>query len=273
MSTLYRISRGKSEAQIVKCIKHVTLFLVFTCISFYGFTQTKISGVVTDDHKQPLADASVYVKESANGTITDSAGHFSFFVEVKGEQKITASLVGFKEAEKTISSADTSIEINFVLRPAGKELEPVIISAGSFEASDKAKGASLTPMDAVTVAGSGADIANSLRSLPGAQQVGEREGLFVRGGTAEETKQFVDGTLIKSPNYSTVPGLPQPARLNPFLFKGILFNTGGYSALYGQALSSALILESVDLPRSIFRRSTYFSYGCWYRFSKPCSKQ
>src|SRR6478752_3991506 len=40
----------------------------------------------------------------------------------------------------------------------------------------------------------------------------------------------------------------QPARLNPFLFKGILFNTGGYSALYGEALSSALILETVDLP-------------------------
>ena len=87
-----------------------------------------------------------------------------------------------------------------------------------------------------------------LRSLPGAQQVGESEGLFVRGGTGEETKQFVDGTLLKNPNYPSVPGMPQPARLNPFLFKGILFNTGGYSALYGQALSSALILETVDLP-------------------------
>ena len=248
MSTLYKIRRGKSDTQIVKCAKHVILFFLFTCITFYGFAQTKISGVVTDDRKQPLANASVYVKESANGTITDSAGHFSISVEMKGGQKLTASLVGFKEAEKILQPTDTAIEINFVLKPAGKALEPVIISAGSFEASDKAKGASLTPMDAVTVAGSGADLANSLRSLPGSQQVGEREGLFVRGGTADEAKQFVDGTLVKSPNYTAVPGLPQPARLNPFLFKGILFNTGGYSALYGQALSSALILESVDLP-------------------------
>ncbi|MFN2439182.1 MAG: TonB-dependent receptor plug domain-containing protein, partial [Chitinophagaceae bacterium] len=31
-------------------------------------------------------------------------------------------------------------------------------------------------------------------------------------------------------------------------FKGTVFSTGGYSALYGQALSSALILESIDLP-------------------------
>jgi hypothetical protein len=103
-------------------------------------------------------------------------------------------------------------------------------------------------MDAVTVAGNGGDLANALRFLPGAQQIGEKEGLFVRGGTSEETKQFVDGTLLRSPNFASVPNIPQSARLNPFLFKGILFSTGGYSALYGQALSSALILETIYLP-------------------------
>src|SRR5690606_36582651 len=40
------------------------------------------------------------------------------------------------------------------------------------------------------------------------------------------------------------------ARIDPFLFKGILFSTGGYSALYGQAMSSALILESIDIPEA-----------------------
>jgi hypothetical protein len=138
--------------------------------------------------------------------------------------------------------------LNIVLQAEEKNLDPVTVSAGSFEASDKAKGASLTPMDAMTVAGNGGDISNSLRSLPGAQQIGDKEGLFVRGGTGDETKQFIDGALMPVPNYSSVPGVIQPARINPFLFKGVLFNTGGYSALYGEALSSALILESVDLP-------------------------
>jgi hypothetical protein len=32
------------------------------------------------------------------------------------------------------------------------------------------------------------------------------------------------------------------------LFKGTLFSTGGYSAQYGQALSSVLILRTQDLP-------------------------
>ncbi|GAB1351208.1 hypothetical protein MASR1M107_34230 [Ignavibacteriales bacterium] len=32
------------------------------------------------------------------------------------------------------------------------------------------------------------------------------------------------------------------------LFKGTIFSTGGYSAQYGQALSSTLLLRSIDLP-------------------------
>lgn len=141
-------------------------------------------------------------------------------------------------------------EQDSTLKKEPRMLEEVQVSAGSFEASDRAKGASLTPIDAVTVAGSNNDLSQALRALPGVQQIGEREGLFVRGGTGEETKQFMDGILIKHPNYPSVPGLPQYARVDPFLFKGILFSTGGYSALYGQAMSSALILESIDIPEA-----------------------
>ncbi|MBS0032024.1 TonB-dependent receptor plug domain-containing protein [Chitinophaga sp. 22321] len=151
------------------------------------------------------------------------------------------TLIKDSASYSTTVKADTAIK-------SKRSLHEVVISAGSFEASDRAKGASLTPIDAVTVAGSNGDISQALRSLPGAQQIGETEGLFVRGGTGEETRQFIDGTLVKTPNYPSVPGVPQYARINPFLFKGILFSSGGYSALYGEAMSSALILESVDLP-------------------------
>jgi hypothetical protein len=207
-----------------------------------------IRGVVTDTHQQPLPAASVYIKTRMDAVITDSTGHFSFTTNAKGGQTIVASSVGFREMEQWVEITDSVIEINFELQQNEKTLDPVIVSAGSFEASDKAKGASLNPMDAMTVAGNGGDIAISLRSLPGTQTIGEKEGLFVRGGTSDEAKQFIDGTLMKSPNYASVPGIIQPARVNPFLFKGILFTTGGYSALYGEALSSALILETVDLP-------------------------
>jgi vitamin B12 transporter len=215
---------------------------------FQLHAQTIVSGKVVNTKKEPIAAASIKIKESNIGTNADSLGNFSLSIAEKGKRILQISSVGYNTKEMQINIGNSALYLEIVLKDESKPLADVVVSAGSFEASDKAKGASLTPMDAMTVAGNGGDIVNSLRSLPGAQQIGEKEGLFIRGGTSEEAKQFVDGTLLKNPNYSSVPGIPQLARVNPFLFKGILFNTGGYSALYGEALSSALILESVDLP-------------------------
>jgi vitamin B12 transporter len=212
-----------------------------------AWAQTEISGTVTDKKKQPIEFANVFIEGTSAGATTDSLGRFDFKTNLKGQQILSVSAMGYKSDSKPIQ-LHAPVSLNIVLQEDVSTLEPVVISAGSFEASDKSKGASLNPIDVVTTAGSNGDIANALRTLPGTQQIGEQEGLFVRGGTNEETKQFMDGTLIKSPNFSSVPGILQPARVSPFLFKGILFSSGGYSALYGQALSGALILESTDLP-------------------------
>lgn len=217
-------------------------------VAFAALAQTRINGEVTGPLGEPVPGAHVRIKGSPSGTVADSLGKFNFTTARRGRQTLLVSSLGFKTYQQPVTLADSAITLYITLDDAANTLEAVTISAGSFEASDKAKGASLTPIDAYTVAGNGGDISNALRSLPGSQQVGEREGLFVRGGTSDETRMFVDGTLMKNPNYASVPGIMQPARINLFLFKGVLFNTGGYSALYGQAMSSALILESIDLP-------------------------
>src|SRR5690606_3493480 len=141
------------------------------------------------------------------------------------------------------------IELDIQLKEEITELTAVMVTAGTFEASDrKRSSAVLDPIDIVTTASANGDITGALKTLPGAQQVGESEGLYVRGGTAAETKTFIDGTLVNNFFFSSVPNIAQFGRFSPFIFKGTVFSTGGYSALYGQALSSALILESIDLP-------------------------
>ena len=225
---------------------HILFFMVCTVAAN---AQTTIKGIITNNNKDPQANATLHVKQTNQGVYADSAGRFELTISGKGKRKLEISSVGYLTREMEIVLNDSIIHLDIELGLESKTLgDVVVISVGSFEASDNAKGAALTPIDAVTVAGNGGDIANALRALPGAQTIGEEEGLFVRGGTNAEAKQFVDGALLPSPNFASVPGLPQPARLNPFLFKGILFSSGGYSALYGEAMSGALILETVNLP-------------------------
>ena len=155
---------------------------------------------------------------------------------------------GYSSYKQKITIDKTPLVQNISIKELITELNAVTITAGSFEASDKKKGTVLTSLDIVTTAGGNGDITGALKTLPGTQQVGESEGLFVRGGSATESKIFIDGSLVNNFFYSSLPGLATRGRFNPFLFKGTVFSTGGYSALYGQALSAALILESADLP-------------------------
>jgi hypothetical protein len=233
----------------MKPITRYSFLLLLTTLYFFTNAQTVISGKVTDK-KNPLPAVSITLKDTYDGATTDSTGKFSFKTFEKGEYVLSATSIGYKPFEqKIILEGKGSITIDIVLKEEVTELSAVVISAGTFEASDRKRAAAvLNPIDIVTTASANGDVTGALKTLPGAQQVGEAEGLFVRGGTAGETKIFIDGTLVNSFFQSSTPNIASYGRFSPFLFKGTIFSTGGYSALYGQALSSALILESIDLP-------------------------
>src|SRR3990170_1213898 len=185
---------------------------------------------------------------TAQITISAPDGSFSFPTTDTGITKLLVTISGYRPFEEKIIIRTTPLIFNVTLKESITELQAVILTAGSFEASDKKRGSVLKSIDIVTTAGQQADIVAALKTLPGAQQVGETEGLFVRGGTGAETKVFIDGMMVSNPFYSSVPDIAQRGRFSPLLFKGTVFSSGGYSAQYGQGLSSALILESIDLP-------------------------
>lgn len=229
-----------------KMAKWILLVACFLAGSAYA--QVGINGKVLDNKKRPLKGASITIKDSYDGATTDSAGHFSFITSEKDSQLLVVTIIGYTTLEQKLFIGNTDIELTLQMKEEISELKAVVITAGTFEASDRKKTTVLDPIDIVTTASGNGDVTGALKTLPGAQQVGEKEGLFVRGGTAAETKTFIDGTLVNNFFYSSVPNISQRGRFSPFIFKGTVFSTGGYSALYGQALSSALILESIDLP-------------------------
>ena len=224
------------------------LTLIFLFTSAYGTAQVKISGRITDNHNNGVGFVSISIQNSYDGTTSDSLGNFSFSTTEKGEHILIVSATGYKPFDQKINIEGVSQTINISLKEEITELKAVVISAGTFEASDQKRATALNPIDIVTTASANGDITSAIKTLPGTQQVGESEGLFVRGGTASESKIFIDGTLVNNFFYSSEPNQATRGRFNPFLFKGTIFSSGGYSALYGQALSSVLLLESIDLP-------------------------
>lgn len=224
------------------------ILLVSLLMAFFLNAQTTVSGKVIFKNKG-VKDISVTLKDTYDGSTTDENGTYSFTTSEKGKYILVFSNPKFVEVEKSIDLADEPLIINADLKEEISEIASVTISAGSIEASDRKRAtALLTPLDIYTTAGANGQISSALETLPGVQKVGETEGLFVRGGTRTETKFFMDGNLVNNFFGNSVPGLKSMDRLNTSLFKGNVFSSGGYSAVYGQALSSVLILESIDFP-------------------------
>ena len=227
---------------------------IFTLLFTFAFTftliaQITISGKVLGRNNKPLKNVSVTLKDTYDGATTDETGNYKFATSEKGSQILIFSHPKFIEIEKSIQIEDKNLILNAELKESVSEIDAVVISAGSIEASDKKRATTiLTPIDVYTTAGANGQISSALETLPGVQKVGESEGLFVRGGTGTETKFFMDGNLVNNYFGNSVPGIKAMDRLNTSLFKGNVFSSGGYSAVYGQALSGVLALESIDLP-------------------------
>ena len=224
------------------------LLLVSFLMGVFLNAQITVSGSVNFKNKG-VKDVSVTLKDTYDGTTTDANGNFSFETSEKGNHVLLFSNPKFAEVEKDIVITDENIKINADMKEQISEIDAVVISAGSIEASDRKRATTLlTPIDIYTTAGANGQVTSALETLPGVQKIGETEGLFVRGGTGDETKFFMDGNLVNNFFGNSIPGVKSMDRLNTSLFKGNVFSSGGYSAVYGQALSSVLVLESIDFP-------------------------
>ena len=224
--------------------KFITLLLAGLAIGT-ARGQVTLKGRVSEGHGRPVAYASVSVKNSLDGGTTDSTGYFSFQTSGKGILEVTA--VGFVPLEYILTGNPDTLHL--VMQNVPRQLGEVVITAGTIEATDDRLLTILKPVDLMSNASSTGDIVGAIQNLPGVQRNGGDEtGLFVRGGDATETVVVVDGTTVQNPFFSDVPGVGQRSRFNSFQLKGTSFSTGGYSARYGQALSSVLDLQTTDLP-------------------------
>lgn len=250
-----------------------TVFLLLCFFGFGGIALGKvadqdpipISGTVKNRQGQAVVSANVFIKGTLTGAHTDEHGFFQFNTTIRGDTLLLIRHIGMHDQEFHIHIQDqgiTGLPPEIRMDEKSSRVDDVLISASLDRISlDGNRAILLRTMDIETTAGSDGDIVGALKSLPGVQQIGEDAALFVRGGSKEEARTMIDGLEISHPYYTGVPGLAQKSRFSPHLFKGISFNTGGYSSVYGDALSSVLALESRDHPTKSSTIIAMMPYG------------
>lgn len=103
--------------------KSLTLFSLILFFSVAAYSQT-VTGTVTDDNKQPVAGATVQVKNTSRATVTNTSGRFE--INATGSDVIVFSFVGLTTQEIPVSNRNI---LNISLTTGTQNLNEVVVTA------------------------------------------------------------------------------------------------------------------------------------------------
>jgi outer membrane receptor protein involved in Fe transport len=118
---------------LIKSIKFLVLFLAL--VPAVGHAQLNgsyiLSGVVKDDHGQPLIGTTVTIKGTTNSTASDSTGKFSLTTSAKLPYTLIFKAVGFQSQEFYIKNTNSAI--NITLSSQSLLINEVVVTASRKE--------------------------------------------------------------------------------------------------------------------------------------------
>ena len=202
--------------------------------------QRTLSGVVVrSDSLAPVNGAAIV--GSGKAAITDADGRFSLSLPA-GRVNIEVTAEGFFLLATTIDLTDHDVTgAQFTLAPNAAFSSSVNVVASAPTVSPAAT--PVTPRDVLKTAGSLDNVFRTLQTLPGVSAAEEFSSrMTVRGGAPDQNLTMMDGVEIHDPY--RLFGLT--SAFNPETIRRFELATAGFSAKYGDRLSSLLMIENRD---------------------------
>lgn len=167
----------------------------------------KISGVVKDETGEPVIGASVLIKGSMYGVITNIDGMFELSCPIKSSDVLVVSFVGMKTVEQPVGN---STKFNVVMHAAATDLEEIVVvgygtsSVRDLTGSVASIGAKqLDQLNTTNVSSMLQNLASGVQVAQGTGKPGETVRVRVRGATSltgsNEPLYVIDGVPIDDP--------------------------------------------------------------------------
>lgn len=246
-----------------KLIKSIILlsFFCLTALPLYSQITGEITGRVLDEsNQQYLPDVSVSVISSGkviSGSLTDEEGFFKISKLPVGEYSVRFELAGYLSliTDNVIvnsgAPADLKAELKLIVTDEIEVTENRFDSQNDLSNSVK----NLQYEEIRRTPGGFEDIGRVVQLLPGVSFVNDgRNDLIVRGGSSSENLYLVDNTTVPNINHFGSQGSTGgPISIIDLDFiREADFLTGGFSAKYGDKLSSVLEISLREGNREKF---------------------
>ncbi|MVM30016.1 TonB-dependent receptor plug domain-containing protein [Spirosoma sp. HMF4905] len=229
----------------------VFLFCLLGHIGIVSAQNRSITGVISDaETAKPLGGATVQIKGTILGTVTDGSGNFKLSVPPTASRTLLISMIGYGRQEITITNDQP---LTIALRPSSELLDQVVVAASRVEESLLRSPVSIEKLDANAIRQSpSANYFEALNNVKGVDMV--TSGLTyrqinTRGFNSTGNSRFlqlVDGMDNQSPGLGFAVG-------NLFGVSDIDVESaelipGSASALYGPVAFNGLLYTRTKSP-------------------------
>jgi len=228
--------------------QRLSFFILFIGFAIGAFAQNKITGIVTDTSGEPVIGASVVVKGTTNGSITDLNGNFSI-LNVPQNTTLVVSYIGY--VSQTIATNGRH-ELKVSLVEDKKTLEEVVVVGYGVQKKSDVTGA-LTRIGQTEL--NAMPVKDALQAMQGKtagvdittnQRPGETGGISIRGVRSLNADQgplyVVDGMIIQNGGIEN---------LNPQDIESIdVLKDASATAIYGSRGANGVILVTTKHGRN-----------------------
>ncbi len=212
-----------------------------------------INGYVVDEATQEtMIGATVRVKGTKLGAITNKSGFFAIVNVPPGKQTLLVTYVGYEPQEVEVSLAPGGSEkVTVSIRQKPKANQITVTGERDLEKRQIDVSRVNVPVEQLKQLriGGESDVFRSLQYMPGILTSSQiSSGLYIRGGSPDQNLVLIDGSTVYNPTHL----LGFFSAFNADAIKDVDLIKGGFPAEYGGRLSAVLGLTQMDGNRNEF---------------------
>ena len=237
--------------------------------------------VIDAETSYPLSNVTVIVKDLEKGVYTNEKGQYRIMNLPVGNYTVVFQIIGTQPQLKpdVIIRSNRTTFVNGELKRAAIQIEGINVKTDYFAKTEEQTTSviSFSNEEIRRAPGSAGDVSRIMMSLPSVAKVNDQSNnLIVRGGNPMENSFYIDN--IEIPNINHFPHQGSSGGpigiLNVDFIQNVTFNTGGFSAIYGDKLSSIMELDFRDGNPNEFDGQIDFNFaGFGGIFEGPTSKK
>lgn len=239
-------------------MKFAYIFILMTLLSTrLIFAQSgNIEGTVTDSETgEVLVGVNVFIGDTYLGAATDMEGYFRIINVPPGRHTLKLSMIGYDPVtvENVRVQIDQTTIINVEMYDIALEMDEVVIVAER-PIVQRDVSASVGVVEIETIDQMPVQTFEEVLSLQAGIEMGI-EGIIVRGGSARETKMFIDGFSLDDER-SNIPY----SAVSLSGLQEVQVQTGGFGAEYGNVRSGLVNIVSITGGRDRYSGKAIIHY-------------